>query len=58
MMETLNRRYPNLENEIGRTIYVSYGTIHAKIRKMKNEEKQMLFDNGVKAATAFLNTPN
>lgn len=54
MMETLNRKYPNLENEAGRTIYVSYGTIHSKIRKMKNEEKQMLFDNGVKAASAFL----
>ncbi len=55
MIETLNRKYPNLENEMGRTIYVSYGNIHSKIRKMKPEEKQMLFNNGVKAASTFLN---
>ncbi len=56
VMETLNRKYPDLANEKGRTIYVSYGNIHSKVRKMKPEEKQLLFDNGVKAATWFLNT--
>lgn len=55
MIETLNRKYPNLENEKGRTIYVSYGKISSKVRKMKPEEKQLLFDNGVKAAINFLN---
>lgn len=53
MIETLNRKYPNLENERGRTIYVSYGTISPKVRKMKPEEKKLLYDNGVKAALHF-----
>lgn len=56
MIETLNRKYPDLENERGRTIYVSYGNINSKVRKMKAEEKQLLFNNGVKAAINFLNT--
>ena len=55
MIETLNRKYPNLENEKGRTIYVSYGKISSKVRKMKPEEKQLLFDNGINAAIEFLN---
>jgi len=54
MMETLNRKYPNLENEAGRTIYISYGKINSKVRRMKPEEKKLLFDNGVKAAEGFL----
>ena len=53
MMETLNRKYPNLENEKGRTIYISYGNIHSKIRKMMPEEKLMLYNNGVKAVSDF-----
>jgi NTE family protein len=55
LMETLNRKYPNLENERGRTIYVSYGKISSKVRKMKPEEKKLLFENGVTAALHFLN---
>ena len=55
MIETLNRKYPNLENERGRTIYVSYGNISPKVRKMKPEEKKLLYDNGVAAALYFLN---
>lgn len=54
MIETLNRKYPNLENERGRTIYVSYGKIGSKVRRMKPEEKKLLFDNGVTAARIFL----
>ena len=54
LIETLARKYPKLENEIGRTIYVSYGNIFSKPRRMKDAEKRMLYDNGVKAATAFL----
>lgn len=53
MIETLNRKYPNLENERGRTIYVSYGNIGSKVRKMKPAEKKLLFDNGVMAANQF-----
>lgn len=54
LMETLARKYPKLENEIGRTIYVSYGNIFSKPRRMKATEKRMLYDNGKKAATDFL----
>lgn len=53
LMETLARKYPRLENETGRTIYVSYGNIFSKPRRMKVAEKRMLYDNGVKAATDF-----
>jgi NTE family protein len=53
MIETLNRKYPNLENEIGRTIYVSDANISPKVRRMKPEEKKLLYDNGVAAALKF-----
>ncbi len=53
-VETMNRKYPNLENERGRTIYVSFGDIKAKIRRMKPEEKKLLFENGFNAACNFL----
>ena len=56
MIETLNRKYPNLENEKNRTIYVSYGTIRSTVRKMKAVEKEMLFNNGVNAVADFLNS--
>jgi NTE family protein len=56
VLETLNRKYPNLENERNRTIYISYGTIHAKVRKMKPEEKEMLFNNGINAVNEFFST--
>ncbi len=54
IIETLNRKYPNLENEKDRSIYVSYGTISSRVRKMKPAEKEMLYNNGVKAAADFL----
>jgi len=53
LMETLARKYPKLGNELGRTIYVSYGNIFSKPRRMKAAEKRMLYDNGVKAANDF-----
>lgn len=53
LMETLARKYPDLENEKGRTIYVSYGNITSKVRRMKVEEKRLLYNNGVKAAADF-----
>ncbi|HRD57369.1 MAG TPA: patatin-like phospholipase family protein [Ferruginibacter sp.] len=58
LIETLSRKYPNLENEKGRTIYVSYGNIESKPRRMKPEEKKLLYDNGVKAALAFFDSTN
>ena len=53
LMETVARKYPNLENEMGRTIYVSYGNINSRERRIKTEEKRLLYDNGVKAALAY-----
>lgn len=53
LMETLSRKYPHLENEKGRTIYVSDGDIDPKPRRMRLKEKKLLYDNGVKAALEF-----
>ena len=53
LIETLNRKYPNLENEKFRTIYVSVGSVQPRVRKMKADEKKMLYNNGVKAVTDF-----
>ena len=58
LVETINRRSPGLKNEKGRTIYISYGNISGKPRKVSLAEKQELFNNGVSAANKFfhLNT--
>jgi NTE family protein len=53
LMETLSRKYPGLENERGRTIYVNQGDISPKIKKTKPQDKLLLFENGVKAANDF-----
>jgi NTE family protein len=53
MMEIMGRNYPNLENEKGRTIYVSFGTTSPKIKKVSIKNKRLLFDNGVKAVDEF-----
>ena len=58
IVETLNAKYPERENEKNRTIYISYGTLRARIRKMKPAEKEMLYNNGVQAATDFLQLHN
>lgn len=57
LIETLSRKYPGLENEKGRTIYVSQGNISSKIKKTKEQDKLLLYDNGVKAATYFFAAP-
>ncbi len=54
LMESIGRRYPNLENEKGRTIYVSQGNISAQIKKTKQQDKLLLYENGVTAAANFL----
>ncbi len=56
MMEKLNRNSADLSNEKGRTIYISYGEISGRIRKISIEEKKILHDSGVAAANRFLNT--
>lgn len=53
MMESLNRKFVDLVNEKGRTIYISYGNISAKVRKVSTEEKTMLYNNGRAAAQKF-----
>ena len=47
MMEKLNRKTTDLSNEKGRTIYISYGEISGRVRKISSEEKKVLHDNGV-----------
>jgi NTE family protein len=53
LMETLNRKTSGLQNEKGRTIYINYGNIFGKPRKVSLAEKKELIDNGVKAAEDF-----
>ena len=53
MMERLNRNTPDLSNEKGRTIYISYGEISGRLRNISTDEKKMLHYNGVCGATEF-----
>lgn len=53
LMETLSRKYPGLENERGRTIYVSQGNIASRVKKTKQQDKLLLYKNGVNAANHF-----
>lgn len=53
MMEALGRKTPYLNNEIGRTIYISHGKISGKLKKISPVIKKQLFDNGVMAAQKF-----
>lgn len=53
LMEALGRKYPGLQNERGRTIYVSQGKVFSRIKKTSVEDKLLLYENGVKAATDF-----
>ena len=55
LVETLNRRSPDLKNEIGRTIYISYGDIGGKPRKVSRTDKEELYNNGLFAANKFFN---
>jgi NTE family protein len=54
MMETLSRKTPGLENEAGRTIYISHGTISGRPRKISGKTKDILFNNGVLATEKFI----
>jgi NTE family protein len=53
LIETLNRKYPGLENEKGRTIYVSQGNISSQIKRTRARDKMTLYHNGVNAANDF-----
>jgi NTE family protein len=52
-METMERKYPNLENEKGRTIFISDGGVHARIKKTSIKNKRLLYENGVKGTQLF-----
>lgn len=55
-METMARKYPGMENETGRTIYISYGNINPRIKKMSIDNKKMLYENGVAGALRFFSS--
>lgn len=57
IMENINRRSYDLSNEKGRTIYISYGDISARVRKISTAEKKVLHDKGVTAALKFFDEP-
>ncbi len=52
IMETMNRK-PKLENEKGRTIYIGYGNIFSKPRKMSIKEKKALYESGQMGVIRF-----
>lgn len=56
MMESINRKSPDLANEKGRTIYISYGNISGKPRTISEKERKILYDNGKEAASDFFST--
>ncbi len=53
MMETMARKYPNLENEKGRTIFVDYGNTHSKVKKVSTKNRRLLYENGISGAKQF-----
>lgn len=53
MIKSLSRKTPNLENEIGRTVYISHGKVSGKLKKRSSKTKKQLFDNGFAAAQKF-----
>lgn len=58
LMETLSRKYPGLENEKGRTIYVSQGNISSRVKRTKQQDKLLLYHNGIQAAKDFFARQN
>lgn len=53
MMESVNRKTPDLSNERGRTIYISYGDISGRPRRVTEVERKTLYNNGREAAQNF-----
>ena len=46
LTETMSRKYPGLLNEKGRSIYVDYGKVNPKVKKVSAKNKRMLYENG------------
>ena len=57
VLENIYRKPPDLSNEKGRTIYISYGDISARVRNIPLEQRKILHDNGVIAAAKFFSEP-
>ncbi len=55
MMESINRKTPDLANERGRTIYISYNNISGKPRAVSEKDRKNLYNNGKLAALKFFN---
>ncbi len=53
MMEKLNRNTNDLSNEKDRTIYISYNEMSGRIRKIPEDQRILLYHNGVMAAREF-----
>jgi len=51
--ETLNGA-GSLEAERGRTVYISTGHISPRVKRISQAQKQLLYDNGYRAVSAFL----
>ena len=58
LMETMERKYPGLLNEKGRSIYVDYGKFNPKVRKVSTKNKIMLYENGRAGVLEFFNINN
>ncbi len=53
LMETIARKYPDLLNERGRSIYVDYGNLNPKVKKVSIKNKRMLYENGKAGVLQF-----
>ena len=53
LMESMARKYPGLLNEMGRSIYVDYGNLNPKVKKVSIKSKRMLYENGKAGVLQF-----
>ena len=53
LTETMARKYPGLLNEKGRSIYVDYGKVNPKVKKVSAQNKRMLYENGKAGVIQF-----
>lgn len=51
-IETLARKTP-MQDEVFRTIYISTAGMDPKVRRISKEQKQILFESGLRASKAF-----
>ena len=58
LMETMERKYPGLLNEKGRSIYIDYGNFNPKVRKVSIKNKRMLYENGRAGVLEFFELRN